>query len=86
MAKYNIVKFQNLDKVILEHQNRYFLASFSDVPYSGPEVLVFQSDEQGNVTDWIEVDGGRGYKSLAEFITNGGLKVNIYNPLDEDTQ
>lgn len=29
--------------------------------YSGPETLVFPADEDGDVTDWGEIGGGRGY-------------------------
>jgi hypothetical protein len=47
----------------------YFVASFSDVPFSGPEVLVFPASIDGEITDWGEVDGGRGYRSLQDFLT-----------------
>lgn len=29
--------------------------------YGGPETLVFPADESGEVTDWLEIGGGRGY-------------------------
>lgn len=51
-----------------DQQREYFLASFADVPYSGPEVLVFPSTENGTVTEWSEVDGGRGYLNLHSFL------------------
>ena len=87
MEKYNVVKFITMDQVLLQHRNAYFVASFADVPHSGPEVLVFPSDSEGKITDWIEVDGGRGYESLADFITTGGLKVQrFFNDITEDSQ
>lgn len=70
----------------MKYRKDYFVASFSDVPHSGPEVLVFPSDSEGNITDWIEVGGGRGYTSLADFIVRGGLKVQYLNDSDEDLQ
>lgn len=67
--RYKLVKFLSMDKAVLENENKYYVASFSDVPHTGPEVLVFPSDKNGAITDYGEVDGGRGYKSLAEFLT-----------------
>lgn len=29
--------------------------------YSGPETLVFPADSHGEVTEWAEIGGGRGY-------------------------
>lgn len=66
--RYKLVKFLSMDKAVLENQNKYYVASFSDVPITGPEVLVFPADLFGYIMDYGEVDGGRGYKSLAEFI------------------
>lgn len=77
MKKYTLHKLLTADKAVLtikRHMseavsfNDYFLASFADVPYSGPEVLVFPSTENGTVTDWSEVDGGRGYPDLHSFL------------------
>ena len=75
--QYKLVKFLSMDKAVLENKNNYYLASFADVPprHLGQgvprpctEVLVFSADKNGAVADWGEVDGGRGYKSLADFI------------------
>jgi hypothetical protein len=66
--RYKLVKFLSMDKAVLENQNKYYVASFSDVPRTGPEVLVFPADLFGDIMDYGEVDGGPGYKSLAEFI------------------
>ena len=67
--RYKLVKFVNFDKALLTKNSEYFLASFANPSDFGPEVLVFPSDVAGNIVDWGEVDGGRGYKSLSEFIT-----------------
>lgn len=66
--RYKLARFVNFDKALLIKNSEYFLASFSNPPSGGPEVLVFPSDVGGNVVDWGEVDGGRGYNNLAEFI------------------
>jgi len=67
--KYKLLRHLTSDKAILENSSELFLASFSDVLFSGgPEVLVFPCDAYGKVTDWSEVDGGRGYKSLQAFL------------------
>lgn len=39
----------------------YVIASSADVPFSGPETLIFPSNEAGEVVDWCEIGGGRGY-------------------------
>ncbi len=66
---YTLVKFLNINKAIISHSGETYLASFADVKSSGPEVLVFKSDVDGNVLDYIEVDGGRGYTSLQQFLS-----------------
>jgi hypothetical protein len=68
--RYKLVKFLSMDKAVLKkNKNEYYVASFADVPYSGPEVLVFPADKNGAIMDYGEVDGGPGYKSLSDFIT-----------------
>lgn len=37
----------------------YFVVSSCDVPFSGPETLVFKSDAEGDITEWGEVAGGK---------------------------
>lgn len=66
--RYKLVKFISMDKAVLENKNEYYVASFADVPHSGPEVLVFPADKNGAIMDFGEVDGGPGYKNLCEFI------------------
>lgn len=74
--KYNFSKFVGMDKAVLTKNGSYFLASFSDVSWSGPEVLVFPADKNGSVLDWGEVDGGRGYQSLADFLSEKCIGTN----------
>jgi hypothetical protein len=38
----------------------YFVVSSADVPYSGPETLVFPAGADGEVASWGDVAGGRG--------------------------
>lgn len=66
---YTLVKFLNVNKAILRYCGETYVASFADVGWSGPEVLVFKSDVDGNILDYIEVDGGRGYTSLQQFLS-----------------
>lgn len=67
--RYKFVKFLSMDKAVLSKNDEYFVVSFSSLSFAGPEVLVFPADKNGSIVDWGEIDGGRGYKSLAEFIT-----------------
>jgi len=39
---------------------RHFVVSSVHAMFSGFETLVFPADEQGEVTSWLEVAGGRG--------------------------
>lgn len=74
--KYNFLKFLNIDKAILHKEGDFFVASFANVPRSGPEVLVFPANRNGEISEMIEVDGGRGYESLSEFITENCTVLN----------
>lgn len=56
------------DARLLECQGEYYIASATVVPYSGPEVLVFPANSNGEVTDWSEIVGGRGTLNHEEFI------------------
>ena len=76
MNSYKMVKFLNMDKALLAKNGKTFLASFSNVPFTGPEVLVFPCDAEGNITDSLDVDGGRGYQNLQEFLTEVVLNTN----------
>lgn len=39
---------------------QHYVLSGVVAPYSGWEVLAFKADETGEVTDWMDVAGGRG--------------------------
>lgn len=58
-------------------KSRYFAISGADVMFYGWEVLVFPCDENGVVTSWGEVAGGRGVshewalEDLKRVIENG---------------
>ena len=54
---------------LVQHKNEFFVVSSVDAPFTGPETLVFRSDNEGNVTEWGEVAGGRGM-SRTEAIQN----------------
>ena len=48
------------EQVLVRRGAKYFVVSSVVAMFSGFETLVFPSDENGNVTDWGEVAGGRG--------------------------
>jgi hypothetical protein len=53
---------------------RHFVVSSVTAMLSGPETLVFEADTDGNVTDWLEVAGGRGMsrdEAIADLASNG---------------
>jgi len=71
---YTLVKFLSMNQAVLQKNGKTYVASFSDV-YTEPEVLVFKSNPDGEILDWSEVDGGRGYTSLQQF-----LSTVLHNP------
>lgn len=48
------------DAWLVRKGRRYYVVSGVVVPFTGWEVLVFPANEDGQVTDWGEVAGGRG--------------------------
>jgi hypothetical protein len=62
-----ITKKINSDKVVVKYGNDYVLVSHSDY-YQHPETLAFICDEEGNVSNWLEVAGGSGM-TIADVIT-----------------
>jgi hypothetical protein len=48
------------DACLVEMGGSYFVVSSVYAPFTGPETLVFRSDEDGHVSDYLEVAGGRG--------------------------
>jgi hypothetical protein len=69
---YEFVKRLNDRQVLVKKTSEcfddYFVVSFANVPFSGPEVLVFPAASDGKIIDWGEVDGGRDYSSLEMFL------------------
>lgn len=47
--------------IVKAADGRYFCVSGVHAMFSGWEVLVFPCDKHGNVTDWTEIVGGRGW-------------------------
>ena len=50
------------NKAHVKHNGQYYVVSDN-----GMETLIFPSDTQGNITNWSEVGGGRGY-TLSEVL------------------
>lgn len=48
------------DAVLVRDGSDHYIVSSVDAPFSGFETLVFRADDNGEVTDWCEVAGGRG--------------------------
>ena len=48
-------------QALLRHEptGEHFVVSHVVVPFSGPETLVFPADAEGEITDWLEIAGGR---------------------------
>jgi len=76
MNTYRLIKFLDMDRAVLKRNGKTYVASFADVHGSGPEVLVFPATTNGTITDWSEVDGGRGYTSLQDFLSQALLNTN----------
>ena len=57
-----------VNKAVVKHNGKFYLVSESSK--YGLETLIFPSDSEGKVTDWIEVGGSRGvflHEVLANF-------------------
>ena len=55
------------NKALVFYNGKYYVVSESS--RFGLETLIFPSDSEGNVTNWIEVGGSRGV-SLHEVLAN----------------
>jgi hypothetical protein len=56
--------------------SEYVWVSATVVPFSGPETYIFPCDADGNVTDWLELDGSyRGGLSHADALQNAGYEI-----------
>lgn len=54
----------------------YVIVSGVEAMFSGPETLIFPSDEQGNVVDWGDLDGSfRGDIDHERALNEAGYKV-----------
>ena len=75
MLKLKFIKSLSENQALLSNlqQDQFFVASFANVVYSGPEVLVFPANKDGAIQDWIEVGGGKGYKSIIDFLNSSQL-------------
>lgn len=63
------------DQVLVRRGDDFFVVSSVNAPFSGPETLVFPADKHGNVTDWMQVAGGRGMsreEAIAELAEDDG--------------
>lgn len=47
-------------QILVRCQEEYFVVSSVHALFTGFETLVFPANEDGEVTDWLEVAGGRG--------------------------
>ena len=56
-----------VNKALVFYNGKYYVVSESS--RFGLETLIFPSDSEGNVTNWIEVGGSRGV-SLHEVLAN----------------
>jgi len=50
----------NMGACLVRVGGDYFMVSSANVPFGGPETLVFACDENGEVESWLEVAGGKG--------------------------
>lgn len=53
--KYTKWDFETDEEV--EYKTEYVVVSPANVMFSGPETYIFASDENGEVTDWMELAG-----------------------------
>ena len=54
----------------------FVIVSATVVPYSGPETYIFESDGNGVITGWMEMEGSfRGGLNHAEALENAGYEI-----------
>ena len=56
-----------VNKALVKYDGKYYVVSESTV--RGLETLIFPSDSEGKITEYVEVGGGRGVK-LHEVLAN----------------
>jgi hypothetical protein len=54
------VSASGAEQVLVRKNGKFFVVSSVYAMFSGFETLVFPADQEGKVTDWMEVAGGRG--------------------------
>ena len=63
----------NYDDVVNTYE--YVIVSAANVPFSGPETYIFPSNENGEVVDWVELDGSfRGSLDIWQALRNAGYE------------
>lgn len=56
--------------------NEFVIVSAAEVPYTGPETYIFPASEDGQITDWRELDGSfRGGLDHAEALAGAGYQI-----------
>lgn len=56
--------------------HEYVVVSATVVPYSGPETYVFAASDEGEISDWGELEGSyRGGLSIDEALRGAGYEV-----------
>lgn len=59
-----------------EQPTEFVVVSATVAPFTGPETYIFPADEDGDITDWGELDGSyRGGLDHTEALTRAGYEV-----------
>lgn len=67
----------HLYRVETEDGYDYVVSSGVNTMFSGPETYLFLADEDGNVLDWMELDGSfRGAIDPEAAVRNAGYELN----------
>lgn len=76
----------NYHQILIENDGKYYVVSESISDVVPKEVLVFPADEQGKITDWLEVGGeiGCSLDSYMKRLLESGSIVAPWKPEDED--
>jgi hypothetical protein len=68
----NINDFKGVAK-LYQTDDGYIVVSAANVPFSGPETYIFESDSNGNITNWMELEGSyQGGLSHDKALEGGG--------------
>lgn len=65
---YNLKRVKGCSQALVQHNDNYYVVSHS-TRASQPETFIFKCDENGIITDWVEV-GGTKYAELDEVIAD----------------